>query len=518
MSRSSVVTVFRRVSVLVLTAVLACPTLLFAQSPWERAASNLERTFTGPLARSLALVAIVIGGLMFMFGEGGREAPDLRHRVRRRAGALRRAVPRLVVLNRSGTTSCRGRCGHAQSPDVPSRLQGAPSSADGLRRRPPSVLPVAAARRRHVQPLLLVPGRPADVRRPLRLRALGDAHAIPRCSAFCSRRRRRRRRYDPGKHDPRRPGGAIMVTHPPHPPRLRESGSVNSCSPSGASSTTRRSSPRPATSASSIACRASTSKGCLTHQRTPSSTASKRRLRLLDEPCRVYQYLIKRSSRRSSPAPCRQPVAHEAIQRRAAYLNAAATSCSSSNCISSSSTKRRTSPRRSTSLRGAVAHPREALRAWLSTDAHRSACWRPSSTRGRDAAPQGVSLRGPAQRRSARASAEGRRLSVLPAARELRPARRGRRPLTLRHASRLLRRRLRRRVPPRSPAWSVAAREGADDEGAAEPDVRRILLRTCTPCPASSSPVSSGSAFRATACGATSRPADGISSTSACRW
>ena len=33
--------------------------------------SNLERTFTGPLARSLALVAIVIGGLMFMFGEAG---------------------------------------------------------------------------------------------------------------------------------------------------------------------------------------------------------------------------------------------------------------------------------------------------------------------------------------------------------------------------------------------------------------------------------------------------------------
>src|SRR5215210_7180105 len=71
MSRSSVVTVFRRVSVLVLTAVLVCPTLLFAQSPWERAASNLERTFTGPLARSLALVAIVIGGLLFMYGEAG---------------------------------------------------------------------------------------------------------------------------------------------------------------------------------------------------------------------------------------------------------------------------------------------------------------------------------------------------------------------------------------------------------------------------------------------------------------
>jgi len=42
-----------------------------AQSPWERAANNLAATFTGPLARSLALVAIVIGGLMFMFGEAG---------------------------------------------------------------------------------------------------------------------------------------------------------------------------------------------------------------------------------------------------------------------------------------------------------------------------------------------------------------------------------------------------------------------------------------------------------------
>jgi type IV secretory pathway VirB2 component (pilin) len=50
---------------------LLFPSLAFAQSPWERAASNLEATFTGPLARSLALVAIVIGGLMFMFGEGG---------------------------------------------------------------------------------------------------------------------------------------------------------------------------------------------------------------------------------------------------------------------------------------------------------------------------------------------------------------------------------------------------------------------------------------------------------------
>lgn len=55
-----------------ITVVLLLPSVALAQqSPWERAASNLEFTFTGPLARSLALVAIVIGGLMFMFGEGG---------------------------------------------------------------------------------------------------------------------------------------------------------------------------------------------------------------------------------------------------------------------------------------------------------------------------------------------------------------------------------------------------------------------------------------------------------------
>jgi type IV secretory pathway VirB2 component (pilin) len=55
----------------VLVAVMTVTIVVHAQSPWERAALNLEATFTGPLARSLALVAIVVGGLMFMFGEGG---------------------------------------------------------------------------------------------------------------------------------------------------------------------------------------------------------------------------------------------------------------------------------------------------------------------------------------------------------------------------------------------------------------------------------------------------------------
>lgn len=62
---------WRGLTTLVVALVLMSPLPALAQSPWERAADNLAATFTGPLARSLALVAIVIGGLMFMFGEGG---------------------------------------------------------------------------------------------------------------------------------------------------------------------------------------------------------------------------------------------------------------------------------------------------------------------------------------------------------------------------------------------------------------------------------------------------------------
>jgi type IV secretory pathway VirB2 component (pilin) len=63
----------RRVRLLsaVTLAIVLLPAAAYAQAPWERAASNLATTFTGPIARSLALVAIVIGGLMFMFGEAG---------------------------------------------------------------------------------------------------------------------------------------------------------------------------------------------------------------------------------------------------------------------------------------------------------------------------------------------------------------------------------------------------------------------------------------------------------------
>ena len=49
------------------------PGLLWAQgtSPWVDAVNELQAQFTGPIARGLSLIAIVVGGLMFAFGEGG---------------------------------------------------------------------------------------------------------------------------------------------------------------------------------------------------------------------------------------------------------------------------------------------------------------------------------------------------------------------------------------------------------------------------------------------------------------
>jgi len=60
--------VFGRVIVALMGLASVVPA--YAQSPWENAVNVLERAFTGPIARGLALVAIVVGGLMFAFGEG----------------------------------------------------------------------------------------------------------------------------------------------------------------------------------------------------------------------------------------------------------------------------------------------------------------------------------------------------------------------------------------------------------------------------------------------------------------
>jgi type IV secretory pathway VirB2 component (pilin) len=64
---------FLRTAVVFVTAItLASP--VFAQagnSPWENAVNVLQQAFTSTIARGLSLVAIVVSGLTFAFGEGG---------------------------------------------------------------------------------------------------------------------------------------------------------------------------------------------------------------------------------------------------------------------------------------------------------------------------------------------------------------------------------------------------------------------------------------------------------------
>lgn len=59
----------RSMPIAVVISTLAGAAPVFAQSPWENAVEVLKTAFTGPIARGLSLVAIVVGGLMFAFAE-----------------------------------------------------------------------------------------------------------------------------------------------------------------------------------------------------------------------------------------------------------------------------------------------------------------------------------------------------------------------------------------------------------------------------------------------------------------
>jgi type IV secretory pathway VirB2 component (pilin) len=63
----------KRSRTLVAGVLLLAVTPAFAQaggSPWENAVNALKTSFTGPIATGLSLVAIVVGGLTFAYGEG----------------------------------------------------------------------------------------------------------------------------------------------------------------------------------------------------------------------------------------------------------------------------------------------------------------------------------------------------------------------------------------------------------------------------------------------------------------
>ena len=65
-------TVWKRGVLLVSILALSAGELMAqGTSPWLQAIDVLQQAFTGPIARGLSLIAIVVGGLMFAFGEGG---------------------------------------------------------------------------------------------------------------------------------------------------------------------------------------------------------------------------------------------------------------------------------------------------------------------------------------------------------------------------------------------------------------------------------------------------------------
>lgn len=61
----------RGAAALLVALVFAGPVLAQANSPWENAVNVLQQAFTSTIARGLSLVAIVVAGLTFAFGEGG---------------------------------------------------------------------------------------------------------------------------------------------------------------------------------------------------------------------------------------------------------------------------------------------------------------------------------------------------------------------------------------------------------------------------------------------------------------
>lgn len=63
-----------RLPTIIRMATLALLTVAVARaqsSPWESAVTKLTQAFTGPLAKGLSLIAIVIGGLTMAYSEAG---------------------------------------------------------------------------------------------------------------------------------------------------------------------------------------------------------------------------------------------------------------------------------------------------------------------------------------------------------------------------------------------------------------------------------------------------------------
>jgi type IV secretion system protein TrbC len=62
---------FRQLTAAALGLLVASAAFAQGASPWENAVTVLQQAFTSTIARGLSLVAIVVAGLTFAFGEGG---------------------------------------------------------------------------------------------------------------------------------------------------------------------------------------------------------------------------------------------------------------------------------------------------------------------------------------------------------------------------------------------------------------------------------------------------------------
>lgn len=61
----------RRLSRFILALALAGSAVPIYADPWSDSVIALQTVFTGPIARGLSLVAVVVGGLTFAFEENG---------------------------------------------------------------------------------------------------------------------------------------------------------------------------------------------------------------------------------------------------------------------------------------------------------------------------------------------------------------------------------------------------------------------------------------------------------------
>ena len=90
-------------------------------------------------------------------------------------------------------------------------------------------------------------------------------------------------------------------------------------------------------------------------------------LRVLDERCRVYQYLIKRTADPFVAPGCPEPIAQEAASRRAAHLNERRSTLSRIELFLVLLYEPPNAARTTTTLSRFLRDPRQSLRRWLST-------------------------------------------------------------------------------------------------------------------------------------------------------